>query len=55
VTSPSQELLNTQHKIQISMLSAGFETSIPAIKLPQTYALHRTATGISHIFPYLIK
>jgi hypothetical protein len=28
------------------MLSAGFETTIPATKRPQTYALDRAATGI---------
>jgi hypothetical protein len=28
------------------MPSAGFETAIPAIERPQTYALDRAATGI---------
>jgi hypothetical protein len=28
------------------MYSAGFEPAIPATKRPQTYALHRAATGI---------
>jgi len=31
------------------MPSAGFETAIPAIEQPQTYALDRTATGIGCI------
>ena len=29
-----------------SIPSVGFEPAIPAIELRQTYALHRTATGI---------
>jgi hypothetical protein len=51
VISPSQRPLPTQdnrtykYKRQISMGSAGFETTIPAIKRPQTYALDRAATG----------
>jgi hypothetical protein len=28
------------------ILPAGFETAVPAIERPQTYALDRTATGI---------
>jgi hypothetical protein len=31
------------------MPSAGFELSIPATKLPQTYALDCTATGIGYL------
>jgi hypothetical protein len=30
------------------MPSEGFETAIPAIKRPQSYALDHTATGIGH-------
>jgi hypothetical protein len=32
------------------MHSTGFEASIPAIEKPQTYALYRTAAGISNFF-----
>jgi len=34
------------------MLTAGFESAIPAIKRWNTYALDRTATGIGTIFTY---
>jgi hypothetical protein len=36
------------------LLSAGFETAIPAIECPQTYALDRTDTGIGFIFIYFV-
>ena len=38
---------HNKHKRWTSMLSVGFKPTIPAIELPQTYALDRTATGIS--------
>jgi len=34
------------------MPSGGFESAIPAIKRSKTYALDRTATGISTTFDY---
>jgi len=37
------------------MPSVGFEPAIPAIKLPQAYALDRTATGIDTGNPYCIR
>jgi hypothetical protein len=44
----------TQHinTRQTSMTSAGFETSIPATKRPQTHALDRAATGIVWLYAY---
>jgi hypothetical protein len=36
-----------KYKRSTFMPSAGFEPVIPAIKLPQKYALNRTATGSS--------
>jgi hypothetical protein len=35
------------------MPPAGFELAIPATKLPQTYALHRAATGIGSYDNYI--
>jgi hypothetical protein len=35
------------------MPSAGFETSTPATKRPQTYALDRAATEVGHIYIYI--
>jgi hypothetical protein len=49
VISPSQRPLpdNTQHSQEkISMLTSGFEPSIPACERPQTHASDRAATGI---------
>jgi hypothetical protein len=37
------------------MSRAGFKPTIPAIKLPQTYALDRTAAGIGALNIYLRK
>ena len=36
-----------KHKRQTAESSVGFEHAIPAIEMPQTYALDRAATGIS--------
>jgi hypothetical protein len=47
-----RDLYLTKHNIykrQTSMLSARFESTIPAPELPQTYALERTAAGIGII------
>ena len=41
-----------EHKKRKSMLSAGFESSIPTIKWLQAYALHRTANRISYHVAY---
>jgi hypothetical protein len=45
------------HKRQTSMLSAGFEPTIPVSERPQTHALDRAATGIGkslHIYVNLL-
>ena len=41
---------HNKHKGLTSMLSAGFEPTIPAIQRLQMYALDRTATGIGAMF-----
>ena len=46
---------HNQHKEQISMPSAGFETMIPPLKRLQACALNRTATGSGLLNPYLLK
>jgi hypothetical protein len=37
------------------MPPVGFETTIPATALPQTYALDRAATGIGVFEKYVVK
>jgi len=43
---------HNKHKRRPSTPSAWFETAIPAIKRPQTYALDRKATEISFLLHY---
>jgi hypothetical protein len=38
------------HKRRTSILSSGSEATIPANKLPQTYALAHAAIGIGNLF-----
>jgi len=55
VISPSHRPLPTYHititRDEHSCPPAGLEPTIPAIKMPQTYALDCTATGIGQICP----
>ena len=44
-----------KHKRRTSMTLAGFEPAIPAIKQLQTYALHRTVTGIGIVYMSMVK
>jgi hypothetical protein len=53
ISSQQRSLLDKTQKSQETDIHAtvGFESTIPASELPQTYALDRAATGIDPSFP----